>query len=507
MAEKNRKSSALRVARSLEAHSLVAVVFGALIYILAVTGTLSVFNHELQRWERPDIPEMASISPEAAERAALTVFESEETPTTHLYINFPMEDLPRTVITTDTQAFYANADGTIAGPEEFPWTQFVLDLHYYLHFNEVSALGLLGSVVGLTLVGALGALLLGLSFSGILAHPRIFRDAFTFRRSGGQLTKVDLHNRLSVWTLPFHFTNALTGAVLGLASVLALTIAAVGFNNDTDALFAPVFGGEPEPIEGEAQVADIAGPLAYMAREYPDLAPTYFILHDPGTAGQHSTVIAEHSDRLIFGEYYNFTAAGEYEGNVGISDGTVGQQLTGAVYNVHFGNWGGLPIKFAYLIFGVGLCVIVASGLSIYFSKRETNGRPAPRLAAMWSGVVWGTPAMLGLALIASMFGLEGGALASFFWVGLAAVLGGATLISAQWVKELGKFATGIALIASLLIYFSRYGELVFSNASMVVSAVALITAVSFVVWAGKQTKGKAGKAGAESAELYEPAE
>ncbi|MEM1052379.1 MAG: PepSY-associated TM helix domain-containing protein [Pseudomonadota bacterium] len=507
MAETKPKSSAIRVARSLEAHSLVAVVFGALIYILAVTGTLSVFNHEFQRWERPDIPEMASISPEAAEKAALTVFESEETPTTHLYINFPMADLPRTVITTDTQAFYANAEGTIAGPEEFVWTQFVLDLHYYLHFNEISALGLLASVVGLTLVGALGALLLGLSFSGLLAHPRIFRDAFTFRRSAGRLTTVDMHNRLSVWTLPFHFTNALTGSILGLASILALVIAAVGFNNDTGAVFEPIFGGEPDPVEGEASVADIAGPLHYMAREYPDLAPTYFILHDPGTAGQHSTVIAEHSDRLIFGEYYNFTAAGDYEGNVGISDGTVGQQLTGAVYNVHFGNWGGLPVKLAYLGFGIGLCVIVASGLSLYFAKREINGRPAPRLAAMWSAIVWGTPALLAVMLIAAMLGWEGGALASLFWISLAIVLGGASRSTARAVKPVCQLATGIALILALSIYVSRYGSLAVSDAGMSITLVIAATALGFLAWALLPYIGQSPKASSDGSLSYEPAE
>lgn len=508
MSEKKSKKSAVRVARSLEAHSLVAVIFGGLIYILAVTGTLSVFNHELQRWERPLVPEMSQIAPEAAEKAAFTVFESEETPTTHLYINFPMEDLPRTVITTDTQAFYANSDGTIAGPEEFPWTQFILDLHYYLHLNEVSALGLFASVLGLTLVGALGALLLGLSFSGLLAHPRIFRDAFTFRRSAGRLTKVDLHNRLSVWTLPFHFTNALTGSILGLASVLALAIAAVGFNNDTTAVFSPVFGSEPEAVEGKANArADIAGPLQFMAREFPERAPTYFILHDPGTAGQHSSIIAEHSDRLIFGEYYNFTPTGEYEGNVGISDGTAGQQITGAVYNVHFGNWGGLPVKLAYLVFGIGLCVITSSGLSIYFAKREANGRPAPRLAAMWSGVVWGTPALLALALVATMFGLQGNALASFFWLGLAFLLGGATLLSARSVATMGQAGTAAILLAGMIIYSGRYGSAAFSNASLGITLSVFASVVIFAVLGSMSHRRSAAKPEMEPSPAFEPAE
>ncbi|MEM9054468.1 MAG: PepSY-associated TM helix domain-containing protein, partial [Pseudomonadota bacterium] len=270
------KASSVRVARSLEAHAILALAVGGLSYILALTGSLLVFNYELQRWEQPAAPEMTTIAPAAAAKAAQTVFESEDVPTTHLYINFPQPDLPRTIITTDTQAFFANADGSIYGPEDFPWTQFVLDLHYYLHLPQI---------LGLTVVGALGAMLLALSMSGLLAHPRIFKDAFIFRRGRDRVAKADLHNRFSVWTLPFHFSNALTGSILGLASILALAIAAAGFNGDAAKVFEPVFGGEHELNDAPAPIANIQKPIEYMQTEFPDLLPTYFIMHDPMTAG------------------------------------------------------------------------------------------------------------------------------------------------------------------------------------------------------------------------------
>lgn len=470
-----------RVARSLEAHGLLGVIFGGLIFILAVTGTLSVFNHEFQRWEQPDAPEMSEIFPEAAEEAALAVFRSEETPTTHLYVNFPQVDLPRTVITTDTQAFFASADGSIGPREDFAWTQFLLDLHYYLHLPQI---------LGLTVVGAFGAMLLGLSFSGILSHPKIFRDAFTFRRGRGRLTKVDLHNRLGVWTLPFHFSNALTGAILGLASILAFAIAAAGFDNDTTKVFEPVFGSEPEMNESAAPVAAIAKPLRYMASEHPDLNVTYFILHDPGTTGQHVSIIAEHPDRLIFGEYYNFDSSGNFEGTVGIADGTMGQQITGAVYNVHFGNWGGLPVKAAYLVFGLALCTIVASGLNIYFSKRESKGRPAPKLEGAWCGLVWGTPTMLGITLAAALLGMGGAGLVATFWLGLGlTVIAGARFRKAR-IAALGPVAITVTTLTVLGFYFARYGFAAFSPAGGSITAVFIAIIIAAIIVA-RRTRGE----------------
>lgn len=447
--KKTSKSSSKRVARSLHAHSVVGLALGALIYILAVTGTLSVFNHEFQRWEQPSAPEMTEISPDAAAKAAISVFESEETPTTHLYINFPQPDLPRTIITTDTQAFFAAPDGTIAGKERFPWTQFLLDLHYYLHLPQI---------LGLTVVGALGAFLLAMSMSGFLAHPRIFRDAFTVRRGAGRVPLTDLHNRLSVWTAPFHISNALTGALLGLASILAFAIAADSFGGDTGKVFDPIFGSEPAPSEAAAALSDIAGPLEYMSENFPDLLTTYYILHDPGTAGQHVNIIAEHSDRLIFGEYYNFDTAGNYTGNVGISDGTTSQQIVGAVYNVHFGNWGGLPVKLGYGVFGLALCFIVASGLRIYFVRRSEKGNPAPRLAAAWEGVIWGTPAMLTFTLLVSLLtSISKKGLAPVFWLGLIIVLIAAVrLASASQIRRMLKLVLAMLILFSTAVHLAQ---------------------------------------------------
>lgn len=468
------KKSALRAMRSLEAHSLLAIIFGGLIYILAVTGTLSVFNHEIQRWEQPYAPEMQNISAEAAERAAYAVFSSEETPTTHLYVTFPSTDLPRTVITTDTQAFFADENGEIVAEESFPWTQFLLDLHYYLHMPQT---------LGLTVVGALGIMLIGLSISGVLAHPRIFRDAFTFRRGAGRLTTVDLHNRLSVWTMPFHFSNALTGSILGVASVLAFVIAAAGFDGETEEVFAPIFGNEPAANAAPANIATIAKPVNHMEKTFPDLDPTFFIMHDPGTVGQNSQIVGKHNDRLIFGDYYTYNAAGEYQGNVGISDGTIGQQIIGSVYNVHFGNWGGLPVKLAYFLFGVGLCVIVASGLKIYFTKRREKGDLAPRLEGAWAAVVWGTPAALALTLLVALLDLVPDmGLVAVFWLSLAVMIAHGSSVGQEVTKGRLMTASCALLVGIIATYILRYQEAVMSFAGLPVIISLLTVLIIFLL-------------------------
>lgn len=410
------------VRKGLDAHSAIGLVCCALLYLICATGTAVVLYEEWQRFEQPDAPEMTGIAPAAVQQGIENVLaaESDRDTTTHLYVHMPTEALPRTTITTDTQAFHVDADGVIVVPEENAWAEFLLALHYRLN---------LPAVYGMTLVGAFGAMIVALSISGIVAHPRIFRDAFRLRaRRRDDVATVDWHNRLAVWSLPFALAIALTGAMIGLFYVSGGSMAASAYGGDSEAAIAPIFGAEAEADLTPAPVADAVPALTYMAREYPDVTPYYVILHDPRTAGQHVQIVGEHERRLIFGEYYAFGPQGEFHGTAGMADGTVGQQLAASTYNLHFGNYGGLPVKIAYIVFGLALTVVVATGTFIWLNKRARQGRPAPRLAAAWWGMVYGVPVALVATFIARLAIGNTAPFVALFWGVLALTIGIALL-------------------------------------------------------------------------------
>ena len=410
------------VRKGLDAHSAIGLVCCALLYLICATGTAVVLYEEWQRFEQPDAPEMTGIAPAAVQQGIENVLaaESDRDTTTHLYVHMPTEALPRTTITTDTQAFHVDADGAIVVPEENAWAEFLLALHYRLN---------LPAVYGMTLVGAFGAMIVALSISGIVAHPRIFRDAFRLRaRRRDDVATVDWHNRLAVWSLPFALAIALTGAMIGLFYVSGGSMAASAYGGDSEAAIAPIFGAEAEADLTPAPVANAVPALAHMAREYPDVTPYYVILHDPRTAGQHVQIVGEHERRLIFGEYYAFGPQGEFHGTAGMADGTVGQQLAASTYNLHFGNYGGLPVKIAYIVFGLALTVVVATGTFIWLNKRARQGRPAPRLAAAWWGIVYGVPVALVATFIARLAIGNTAPFVALFWGVLALTIGVALL-------------------------------------------------------------------------------
>jgi uncharacterized iron-regulated membrane protein len=402
------------VKKGLSAHTAIGLLAGALLYLVCLSGTVLVFYEELQRFEQADAPEMTRIDPDAVQRGIAAVMASErgKPNTTHLYVHMPVPELPRTTITTDSQAVHIDAQGRIARPEQNLWSEFLYALHYSLNVP---------GLVGMTIVGILGMLMIALAISGVIAHPRIFRDAFTLRaRHNGGIALSDWHNRLSVWTLPFGIAISLTGAVIGLAGVTTYAAAARYYNGDILALYATIFGAEPKPDKASAPLADVATALRSMQANHPGIDVTYVTLHDPMTKGQHVQIVGGHSRRLIFGEYYVFDALGKPHGTAGLADGALGQQAAASNYNLHFGNYGGLPVKLAYCVFGLALTVVSATGVYIWLGKRRRRGFCEPRLLGAWHGIVWGAPAGLIATLAVRFVAGNAAPFTTIFWACLA---------------------------------------------------------------------------------------
>lgn len=408
------------VKRALAAHAAIGLLAGALLYLVCLSGSLLVFYEEWQRFEQPTPPQMTAISPDAVQRGmeAMLAREEGKPPTTHFYVDMPLEELPTTRVITDTASFHVDAQGNLAGAERIEWSDFLYALHYTLNIPVADGL------VGITLVGILGVLMLALSISGVVAHPRIFRDAFTLRtRHGGGVALADWHNRLSVWTLPFGLAISLTGAVIGLSTVGAYAAAARFYDGDVEALYATIFGEEGKPNPAKAPPPDVATALRYMQTNHTGVRITYVTVHEPGTAGQQVQIVAEHPRRLIFGDYYMFDANGRFTGTAGLADGDLGRQAAASNYDLHFGNYGGLPVKIAYFLFGLALTAICATGTYIWLGKRRRRGLDEPRLRAAWHGVVWGAPAALALTLVARLAFGHAVPFAAIFWLGLVAVV------------------------------------------------------------------------------------
>ena len=397
-------------AAALSGHSAVALAMGALLYLVCLTGAVSVLVDELRLVEQPT-PAPAPLKPGALNRAAAEAI-ARSAPGATFYLLAPQT--PRQRLTVErfggegARQWVADATGALR-PQRTPFADFVTDLHMTLTLP-----GPWGSL----LVGASGAALLSLIVSGVLAHPRMFRDAFRLRLTGSRrLREAELHNRLSVWGLPFHVAVTLTGAFFGLTNVAAMAAAAIAFGGDTARVYAPV---TPPPVRADARPAPLPDleALCARARRARAGAPLAYVgVEGAGTAGARIGVQLSAPSRLTRGDQIVFDAQGRRVGAVNFESGDPGVQAYSMAANVHFGFFGGLPVRLAYAALGLALSYVCATGVSIWLARRRDRGRPAAHLERAWAGWTWGAP----LALLASALLARAVAPEVCFWV--AAVL------------------------------------------------------------------------------------
>lgn len=463
------------VERMLTGHAGLGVATAALLYVLCLTGSLMVFHQEIARWEQPGVPEFASgeaVNANQAARAALS--RASEASPRDVTIVLPTQGMPRFAAYGGEQGWYATASGELVAPVAQPWFHFLESVHFYLT---------LPATWGLILVGSLGALMMALVVSGLLAHPRMFRDAFRLRLGSKRLVReTDSHNRIGLWATPFHLTIAFTGAALGLSVAVADISSLIKADGNGTSFFAPVFGAEPSRSEIIAPLPDFDRAISQLRTRHPSLKPWVVSLEHSGTRGQQAKILAKHPDRVIFGDYYHFNARGELTYNTGLSDGATGQQAFASLYSLHFGSFGGLAVKLAYGVLGILASVMVATGGNIWLIKRRHRQSAHPVLERAWVAVVWGTPAALGLTLLAGVgLGITTGSLTALFWISLAGCLGASMALPGTDWRRLYRGVTALAILITLVIQVAEHGPLLPPHAAAL-SAILAATA-SLLGW------------------------
>ena len=384
----------------LAGHSSLGLAFAALIYLVCFSGAIAVFAEEFHRWERPAAPQLTSATPQAVQ-TLLAEAVAKAPGAEHVYIYPPQPAAPTLTAyvdhpTSGASEWMADAEGRIVGPADTPWTEFMTRLHINLHLPQTW---------GIFVVGLTGVALLSSLISGVLAHPRVFKDAFHLRWGGSKrLQEADLHNRIGVWALPFHVAISLTGALLGLTTIIVGILALAVFKGDTEkayALFLP-----PHPVDDPrpAPMPDLKTALANLESAAPGAKPTIIVVEHPGERGSGVLINAARPDTLSRGDTFTFDREGRVVSASRFDESNLGQQIINVLSAIHFGWFGGMLLKFVYFVLGLGLTTVTSSGVAIWLARRRAKGRPAPRWDRVWIATVWSQPFAFAAAAFVSLF-------------------------------------------------------------------------------------------------------
>jgi uncharacterized iron-regulated membrane protein len=463
----------------LSGHSILGIAFAAVIYLLCLTGSLSVFERDLDRWEQPDAPIVTRASPAAVGRAVAAILPRIDADPA-LYVTMPSPDMPRLTLTGDQKgqdhSWIADAQGRIAAEQAAPWTEFLTTLHTELH---------LPGTWGRFIVGLAGVALLSSLISGTLAHPRIVRDAFHLRFGGSRrLQEADLHNRIGVWALPFHVVVSLTGALLGLSTIIVGTLAILLFGGDTAKVYALLLPPTPKADTRAAPPPDIAAILATIGRRTSEAEVKVITLQHAGRRDASVQISAGRPSFLAMQDSFSFDASGRLVAEHHPGGLNLGERILGSLGPLHFGWFGGIAVRIAYGLLGIGLCIVTASGISIWLARRRDKGRPAPHWERVWIAIIWGQPVMLAATATLVLAAPSIGEKAVYPWIAgtLAVVLGAAywTISAGQLADTLRK-ALGVSLLTTAAMQIALRG-VGLDPAAAAIDAILLVSGIAFLM-------------------------
>jgi len=432
----------------LAGHSALGLAFAALLYVVCLTGSLCVFLPELQRWEQPGAPVLdAPVSAEkvgAAVKNAYTQAIADnaqhdiflmgpDRAWSRFYVNYHDHE------TGADGQWLADAEGRLITRVATPWANFLGALHMQLHLPRTW---------GLFLVGLAGVALLSSLISGLLAHPRIFKDAFALRWGGSRrLQDADLHNRLGVWGMPFHVVVSLSGALLGLSTLIVGVLALAAYDGDSEAAFSSILGPRASADETAAPVPDVAAMIRHVQAAKPGAVFANVHIDHVGKTGQVVHLTMRTPGHLATGNSYYFKGDGLPLGDAGLEEGSIGQRILGVLQPLHFGWFGGYAVKFAYAVLGLALTIVSYTGVTIWLARRRDKGRPAANLEKIWAGVGWGQPAAIAVAGIAGFYAGELAILPAYLIATVASIAAALLMPSGKMVAYTLRALSALAVL------------------------------------------------------------
>ncbi|MDA8522271.1 PepSY-associated TM helix domain-containing protein [Acidovorax sp. NCPPB 4044] len=359
------------LSRLLALHSWAGIVTGLLLCIVCFSGAVVVFKNEIDLWANPSLAQLPrpqqpapldTVLQQLLARYPGATVEAIALPdgVNPAYFAFvreagaPAAQRTKIALRPDT--------GAVVGPVDSQLGQYLRMLHVFLFFGPRWIVGFLG-VAMLVLIG-----------TGIVLHRKILAELFTQRWSRSlRVVLSDLHKSAGIWGLGFHLLIATTGAWLGLAPLFVQGWAYVASAPASQSAKAP-----PPPAPAPAQPAPSLDALHAAARQaVPGLQTRYVSLRRWGTGAGEAGFTGGISGHLASSARVEFDGAGRLRQAFDPRTAGFWPLVDALMEPLHFGDFGGLALKWLYFILGMTPAFLSVSGTLIWLDARRQRQRGA----------------------------------------------------------------------------------------------------------------------------------
>lgn len=350
--------------------------------LICLTGSLLVFKKEIDGLLLPEVAALTATEQPRLPLRELQQRVNEQLPDYEIgsWELFPPghDEADRVfVIKNGTDTWYKvhlnPTTGTLQSEPTEPGhylTDWLLELHYTLLLNDLKTLefNFATEHFGLLLTLVLGLFLLFMGISGLIMYRRFWARFFTLRWNQRLLAVFsDLHKMAGTFASPVLLVLGVTGVYYnglifyeewtehgGGQAHHIMTERLYSDSVDIDALFAD----SQQRIEGFT-------PTYVLFPFEPELPFTVF-----GRAPTANPLLSN------YGSVSNYDAqSGEYLSTYNLNEQGVGTKTLDAFRRLHFGSWGGLPVKVLYSFVGVLPLLLAVTGTYIWWQRRKKRTR------------------------------------------------------------------------------------------------------------------------------------
>jgi len=379
-------------------HSWTGLLTGWLLFVICLTGTLVVYKYPLKALSNPGFVRVAQVERLSADDA-LAAFQRVHPDAKVTMLAFPGDvysidqySLKAKIGDAKDKRYWVSPDsGEVREELESDFADFIQRLHANLFLGHEGQwfVGLLGVTMAVSLI------------AGLWFHwPHIRRDLFHLRL-GAHRRKAwsDLHKFASVWSLPFLLVISVTGAWLGLETVIHIP------------------PGDSKPIELKGEGAGAPLPVSQIVARAralrPDFTPTHVNFQNYGAGGASIRVqgdlpghrlVQRGQTMLVFN-----ADTGAHLQTIDRTEQGFGRRILSMVRPLHYGYFAPPIGEIAYLVFGFACTLVVGSGLFIWAERERRKAHPRNPTAVTGmeranAGVMGGL--LLALAFMALLHGL-----------------------------------------------------------------------------------------------------
>lgn len=364
----------------IEVHSWVGIISGLALFIAFYAGAITKFEEPLQRWASPPIDLPAPVPLERAPELIEKLIEAHPEALKNYSVNVEIDgNRPARVSWTvrapgggraSRKTSYAaldeNGELRISKQEPSPVAHFVNVIHQQVGLA-------FWPTVTRPLMGAIAMLYCIAIVSGVVALlPSLVKDLFTVRL-GKNLKRMwlDVHNVLGLFSLPFHVVMAVTSVGFGLFPY---------FYQAQQIAFDYRIIRDEHAIHGTGSMLTPAELVARVQAESP-----HFRITEINYAHEEDGGVETH----VYGQYPGHAVRAGSE-SVADVDAYTGA-FTGAEFmpdqrgfaggfasnfvGLHFGNFGGVSVRWAYLLLGMAGAALFYTGNLLWIESRRKKAR------------------------------------------------------------------------------------------------------------------------------------